>query len=511
MVKKFSLRLPPCAGSLLSLSLATMTLLTGCVQTAHADYTVKVDPQDKRGQWEGWGCSFAWWAHALGTRNYESLYADLFFTTKSVPFLDQQLPGLNFNIIRYNVGGGGRKETYEDAVEQVPDILPWHRDIDGYWINWGSKDPSSDSWDWSRDAGQRSMMQAAIKRGVNHVEFFSNAPMWWMMDTKSSAGGHLQAWNKADFALYLATVAQHAQKNWGVKVNDIEPFNEPSAGWWNYPKNQEGCNISREDQADILALLREELDKRGLQNVPIAASDENSMGPARETHEFFKTRDVTVNGQTKKVADIIGKVNVHSYSGLNPMRDNGARERLRQSVGDKKLWADEYGDNDGSGMSLAQTITEDINFLRPTAWVYWQPVEPGSAWGPVNGYFGDTENPEAGKPKWAYTKFYVLAQFTRTIHDGATILGSSDHNTIAAYDAKKRELSFVTTNYGNAQSIEYDLSNLKNVAPEATLITTNTDGSKRFESSKIAVTGAKITLNATANTIYSLTLSNVDL
>lgn len=484
--------------------------MTGCSEVAHADYTVKADPQDKRGQWEGWGCSFAWWAHAVGAKNHESLYADLFFSTKAVPFLDQQLPGLNFNIIRYNVGGGGRKETYEDAVEKVPDILPWHRDIDGYWINWASKDPTSASWDWSRDAGQRSMMQAAVKRGVNHVEFFSNAPMWWMMDTKSSAGGRLQEWNKADFALYLANVAEHAQKNWGIKVDYIEPFNEPSAGWWNYPKNQEGANISREDQADVLALLREELDKRGLK-IPLTASDENSMQSARTTHEFFKTRDVTVKGQTKKAVDLIDKVNVHSYSGLEPMRDNGARERLRQSVGDKKLWADEYGDNDGSGMKLAQTITEDINFLRPTAWVYWQPLEPGSAWGPVNGVFGDTESPDAGAPKWAYTKYYVLAQFTRSIPQGATILGSTDSNTIVAYDAKKRELTFVTTNYGNAQSIDFDLSNFKNLSPQATLLTTNTDGSKRFETSQIAVEGKKVTLPATANTIYSLTLSGVDL
>lgn len=492
------------------LLIGTMTLLGENSTPIYADTIVKVDPNDKRGIWEGWGCSFAWWAHAVGAKNYESLYADLFFTPKTVPFLDQQLPGLGLNIIRYNVGGGGRRETYGDAVEKVPDILPWHRDIDGYWINWASKDPKSASWDWSRDAGQRSMMTAAVRRGVNRVEFFSNAPMWWMMDTKSSAGGRLQEANKRDFALYLATVAAHAQKNWGVRVTDIEPFNEPSAGWWNYPKNQEGANISREEQADVLALLREELDKRGLK-IPITASDENSMGSARDTQEFFKNRDVSVNGKTVKAADIIDKVNVHSYSGLEPMRNNGARERLRQSVGAKKLWASEYGDNDGSGMALAQTITEDINFLRPTAWIYWQPLEPGSAWGPVNGVFGDTENPEAGAPKWAYTKYYVLAQFTRTLHEGSTVLGSNDTNTIAAYDKKRREFSFITTNYANTQTLTYDLSDFKKVGKQATLITTNTDGSKRFESSSIPITNGRATLNATPNTIYSLIITGVTL
>lgn len=97
-----------------------------------AGYTMTVHPNEKRGIWEGWGCSFAWWAHAVGGRKHGELYADLFFTDKTVPFLDKQLPGLNLNIIRYNVGGGGRRESYGDALEQVPDILPWHRDIDGY-------------------------------------------------------------------------------------------------------------------------------------------------------------------------------------------------------------------------------------------------------------------------------------------------------------------------------------------------------------------------------------------
>jgi galactan endo-1,6-beta-galactosidase len=472
---------------------------------------VKVDPQDKRGQWEGWGCSFAWWAHAVGAKKYESLYADLFFTPKMVPFLDQQLPGLNFNIIRYNVGGGGRRESIGATVEKVPDILPWHRDIDGYWINWTDKDPKSASWDWSRDAGQRSMMKAAVQRGVNHVEFFSNAPMWWMMDSKSSAGGRLQPWNKRDFALYLATVTQHAQQNWGVQVDYLEPFNEPSAGWWNYPKNQEGANISRQDQADVLGFLREELDQRGLRKVAITASDENSMQAARSTHEFFKTRDVTVNGKTKKTVDIIEKVNVHSYNGLEPMRDNQARERLRQSVGSKKLWADEYGDNDASGIRLAQTITEDINFLRPTAWVYWQPLEPGSPWGPVNGVFGEVENPNAGAPKEVFTKYFVLAQFTRAIPQGATILGSNDPNTVVAYHAKKRQLSFVTTSYQAPQTIEYDLSNFRKLPGEATLVTTHTNGSKRFETSRVTIEGKKVVLNAAPNTVYSLTLEQVGL
>lgn len=472
-------------------------------------YTLTVDKTENRGTWEGWGCSFAWWAHAVGGRNYQDLYADLFFTDKTVPFLDKQLPGLNMNLIRYNVGGGGRRETYENAFEQVPGILPWHRDIDGYWLNWGDKGPNSKSWDWSRDANQRAMMQASIKRGVNQIEFFSNAPMWWMMDSKSSAGGNLQVWNRRDFAVYLATVTQYAQQNWGIKVDYLEPFNEPSAGWWNFPKNQEGCNFTREAQKELLGYLREELDGRGLQEVAITASDENNMKAARETYEYFKGQSVQVNGQERNVADLVEKVNVHSYNGLSAWRDNNARRALKESVGNKRLWANEFGNPDGSGMVLAQTIMEDINFLRPTAWFYWQPLEPGSAWGLVNGTFGDKVNPEAGAPKWVYYNFYAFAQFTRFLRPGQHIIGNSDKNSVVAYDAPKKQLVLITINYGNAQHIRYDLSSLQDVGDSGTVTVTNTKGSRLFQSSQVAVRDKRLSIEAEVNSIYSMIIDDV--
>ena len=502
------------AGCLLALALSCAPIVP-----AQAQYTMKVDKTEKRGIWQGWGCSMGWWGHAVGGKRYQDLYADLFFSRKTVPYLDQQLPGLGFNIVRYNIGGGGRGDKIGDLEEVVSPQLPWHRDIDGYWLNWNDKDPQAKSWDWTRDAAQRSMLQATLKRGVNHVEMWSNSPMWWMMDSKSSAGGHLQNWNNGDFALYLATVAQHARDEWKIPVTTVEPFNEPAAGWWNYPKNQEGANISREQQSAILPLLRAEMDKRGLQDVKIAASDENSMNAAYDTLKYFNEHDT---------AKFVDQVNVHAYSGLEPWRDNNWRTKLHDYVGDKTLWMSEVGDNEGGGMKMAQTIFEDINFLRPTAWIYWQALEPASPWGLVNAEFGKGEtDKETGKPKWVYTKYYVMAQLSRFLRPGFQVIGSDDHNSIVAYDKDKRQLTIITLNYGNAQPIEYDLTSLKTVGDKGEITVTNTaailSGDKKnvsttddgiykvFHTAPIEVKNQKIAIEATANTIYSIVVDGVNL
>src|SRR5688500_14602125 len=69
--------------------------------TAHADATIGVNPSTTFGSWEGWGTSLAWWANVFGARDD---FADIFFTTKSVPYGGRTLPGLGMNIARYNLG-----------------------------------------------------------------------------------------------------------------------------------------------------------------------------------------------------------------------------------------------------------------------------------------------------------------------------------------------------------------------------------------------------------------------
>ena len=166
-------------------------------------------------------------------------------------------------------------------------------------------------------------------------------------------------------------------------------------------------------------------------------------------------------------------------------------------------------------MTLARTITEDLNHLRPTAWVYWQPVEPYSAWGLVNGAYGnasDETSPTRGQPLWVYTKYYVLAQFSRFLRPGYQVLGSSDGNTVVAYSRADSRLVLISVNYGSPQTLRYDLSRLSSVPDSTVQVTvTQTDGSRLLSESTIPLRGKILTVAVERNSIQSLVVSGVTL
>lgn len=497
---------------------ATCLLFACAWPAAHATPIVTPDPSDRRGTWEGFGAGLSWWAHAVGGTPYQAMYTNLFFGKEPVQIMGNTLPGLGLNLVRYNIGGGGLPTDNIGGFRDrrpPPDVQPWAKDIDGFWRDWFSTDPTSASWDWTRDARQRGVLDTLRTRGVT-VEFVSHAPMWWMMDSNSSAGGNLQAWNRRDHARYLATVVQQARTRWGVDVTSVTPFNEPLAGWWIYPVIQEGANIPIDAQAETLGYLREELNARGLTDVTIAASDENTMTQAQAGYQGLLNRNVAVNGRSINAATLVGKLNVHGYNGLEPWRDDAARRSLRRTLGDKRVWMTEYGDGDGSGLFLAQSIVADINQLGVSGWMYWQPLEPYSAWGLINGQYSapaDETSPTRGQPWWIHTsKYHTFAQFTRFLRPGYQIIGSNDSRSVVAHDPVSRKLVLITLNEGPARTVRYDLSGFAAVgAGPATVTTTTFDGARLMSTSTAALTGKRLELQLPANAVSSIEIKGIDL
>jgi galactan endo-1,6-beta-galactosidase len=381
-----------------TLCLAVLTLAV--CGAARAGAVVKPDPSHVLNTWDGWGCSLAWWAGVFGNRDD---MADALFTTKTVSLAANtgayRVPGLGMNIARYNVGGTSSSAALGETAKIPPNMPAFHQ-IQGFWRNGESDDPASASFEWTADANQRAMLAKARDRGANLLEAFSDSPMWWMCANHSTAGSdtggdNLTPENRRRFARYLAIVARQARDRWGILFTSLEPFNEPSAGWWKYPSGQEGAHFDIASQQEVLAFLREELDGRGLHDVGIAASDENSVDDALRT---WNALGAAARGR-------IARVNVHGYSGLNAYRGpHRASLHAAVSAARKPLWDSEYGESDASGLTMARSIVLDINESRVSGWVYWQPFD-SRGWGLVQ------SNPGEGWVGPPNAKYYVLAQF----------------------------------------------------------------------------------------------------
>lgn len=405
-----------------------------------AGFTVKVNPAENRGVWEGWGTSLCWMGNVFGENND---VADFLFTMKMPTFKGKTAPGLGLNIVRYNAGACSWNEV-DGRKMKVSKIIRKYRQMESFWLDGKNADPGAAGWDWKVDARQRAMLGKAKERGADRFELFSNSPPWWMCANDNPSGAaratddNLPVANHGRFAIYLAAVARVAKERWGIPFTTVSPFNEPVSSWWFADCKQEGCHFSPEAQRRFLPLLRAELDKQGLKDLPIAASDETHYDHAVDTWRSFPP----------EVKELVAQVNVHGYQ-----YEKGRRAELYQATvkeDGKRLWNSEYGDGDGSGLEMARNLHRDMAELRPTAWCYWQPMD-GGGWGLLDCQM------ERGQIRGVNPKAQVLAQYTRHIRPGMRIIGTDDRNTVAAFSEKEKRLGIVVLNDGPARQVDFDL------------------------------------------------------
>jgi len=455
---------------------------------------VKLDPAARQGTWDGWGASLCWWAAVFGDRTD---LADAMFTTREVQVEGQLLPGLGLNIVRYNAGACSWRKIGEREMKKSKIILRY-RQMEGFWQDDRSSDPASDSWDWSVDARQRNMLKLAKERGVTHFELFSNSPMWWMTRNDNPSGGpkpsddNLAPEQEKNFAIYLATVARKAREDWGISFTSVSPFNEPVSDWWFADCKQEGCHVSPAQQAQVLPLLREELDKQGLKALPISASEETHYDHAISTWEHFD----------EKTRSLIGQVNVHGYQ--EAKGDRTKLHRLVHQEGGKRLWNSEYGDGDPSGLNMARNLHRDFATLKPTSWSYWQPID-GGGWGLISGDM-PRERLRRVNPKW-----HVLAHYTRNIRPGATVLTTGDESVVAAIEKDSDQLVLVLLNDGDHErEWRIDLSSFRGAKPTATAWITEPGGKSRYAPvENMTVQGYHLALSQPKKSVQTLVVSGL--
>ncbi|MFF7377574.1 glycoside hydrolase [Streptomyces massasporeus] len=514
-------------------AVATGTLLaTTTLPAAHAEparaaaagVTVRPDPSYSGDEFEGWGTSLVWFANATG--DYppavrEKLYKLLFGDD-----------GLNLNIARYNIGGGNAPD--------VKDYLRAGGAVEGWWkapagttredVDWWDADDPAD-WNKNADKTQRWWVDR-IKKDITHWETFSNSPPWFMTESGYVSGNfdagkdQLKPGSVDDFAKYLVGATERLEKAHGIKVDTLDPFNEPNTDYWGTKLGpdgeptggrQEGAHIGPELQQKVIRALAPVL-KKSRSHAEISAMDETNPG----------TFATNWNSYPQEVRDLVGQMNVHTYG-------TGQRTTVRDlaKAADKPLWMSEvegdWGDGQSftdmrPGLGLAQRMVDDLRELEAKAWVFWQPVEDydnmkpggesakGGNWGEIQLPFSCTSKDTlASCPIHTNTKFDTARNFTHYIKPGDRLIKTNDTSSTAAVSRKGDAATVVHVNStSEARDVTLDLSKFGRVSSRATVTPVVTSADGKLEKQKpVRVTGKQATLAVPAQSVTSFLVKGV--
>lgn len=383
-----------------------------------------INPYAKKQTIEGWGVSLCWWANMCGKWDDENI--DVILDWLVSP------EGLNYNIFRYNIGGGDDPENKNCDPHHMgaPGGKGLRAEMEGF------KDSTNGEYIWTRDAAQRKiMLKIREKRPDAIFEAFSNSCPYYMTYSGCCAGNvngakdNLKPEYYEEFAHYLVDVCKHYKDEYGLEFRTLEPFNESLTGYWHCNGGQEGCHFDLDSQIKFLKILSPILKESGL-NTVISASDESVLTKSVETLEGYRKAGIM---------DLVGQWNTHSYKGT--ITDRARIKTLSEDSG-KRLWLSETG-NGGSGISgnlaMAQRLMNDVNYLMPVAWVDWQYTEGDDQWSLVRSNFA-TQTYEKVK------NYYVRQQITRFIKIGYTILSVSNEQVLAARNPAGDSLVVVAMN-----------------------------------------------------------------
>lgn len=396
-------------------------------------------------KFEAWGTSLAWFGNALGTWSDSQAHSEV------MDLLFDGPNNLGLNYARYNIGGG-QNRLLQGNFRPGAAVPGWVPDAPT-----SVTDTSTWEWNWDADPGQRKSLDEAISRGVNVVDAVSYSAPYWMTNSLDTAGAvdggdNLQTSLHDELAHYQTEVLKHFQDERGIRFGTFDPMNEPHASWWQAGGQQEGMHVSQGfNQRSLIETVGQTLADKGL-DIGIAAGDEFS---ANTSVNAFNQYNATTRSYIKQI-------NTHVYGGSG--NNSTASMQALRAIADAEGWSlyqSEYGNNSTTGLlggiGLANRITADVNVMGVNGWTYWQAVEPvslsGAGWGllwadyNVNGSLTDVRK-----------QYHVMRQFTSHIRPGATILSTSDTETVAAYHPGSDTTTLVFTNdETTADTNVYDL------------------------------------------------------
>jgi len=453
-----------------------MAMLVACIgmmPKSSQGATIVVDPSVKYQKFEGFGTSLCWWSELAGSWSEAN-------RNKLIGAIVDPDTGLGYNCFRYNIGGGDQSSHTHLAGERA---VP------------GFKTTEAGAYDWNADPNQRNILLGIAARNPSAIfEAFSNSPPWWMtisgcVSGNTNGADNLKPAYFTKFAEYLTDVAAHYKSAWGITFRTVEPFNEPSAGWWKVNGTQEGCGFKSQQPAMVKELGKQLVAKGLFPTTKVSAGDESSIASAVST---IKTYD-------DSAFSFMSQINSHSYDGWS---SRGALYAQAQTHS-KNLWQSESGPlNKGSDASditmwMSNVIIQDLRNMKPNAWVDWQLSDPSANWSTIQ----TTQSSQTFKYNGRY---YMHAAFSRFLRPGSQFIQSSDTNSVAALVPGSGDLVVVLRNATSA-NIAYtvDLSKFSATVNAAKVYRFSLPGSL-VKQPDVAISNKQVPFTAPSLTITTI-------
>lgn len=110
-------------------------------------------------------------------------------------------------------------------------------------------------------------------------------------------------------------------------------------------------------------------------------------------------------------------------------------------------------------------------------------------------------------------KYYVLAQYSRHIRKGMTIIESTNSESVAAYDKTNHVLVIVTVKKDKAESVTFDLSKFSKVTDGTVKrwVTNTAGGDKYVAHNDLSVKSKSLTVHFDAKTVQTIEIEGVEM
>lgn len=357
-----------------------------------------IDKTKKYQTFEEFGTSSCWWAQTISDDNQAREIAKRLYDEEE---------GLGLKIFRYNIGGG-------EADNPECRIWDTARRTESFYVL--DKDTGEYTYDFTRDANARRIMDYAVEYGAEKIILFCNSPHFSMTKSGHASGGleeyssNLPKENYKAFVDYVLTIADWFVSQ-GYPVYAISPINEPQWSWgspdW---VGQEGCHYEPDEAVELLEMFALEMQKRKTPyklNGP--ENGQMSWGYYAYVEKFFESEIL------RNFCD--------TYSGHSYWMDTASEEKaevgekLQKEYPDKKYEMSEWCElpltidstTIDSGIYMAKVIIDDLNLMNAVSW---------QSWTAVNG--DGLMDRNADGELIFYNRYYAFKHFTSFIKPGMT-------------------------------------------------------------------------------------------